>query len=71
MKNSEIPNPLIFNLGRIWQSASSGDWSEAVRLCDFAYEIGCKHSELKKIRNAALKQDIDLVDKNLNKILNW
>ena len=71
MKNRELPHPFIFNLGRIWQSVSCGDWSEAERLCSFVDEIGLEHSGLKSIRNAILKEDIDRVNKSLDEILGW
>lgn len=70
-KNKKLPGPLIFNLGRIWQAATSDDWSEAERVCDLIEETGFDSARLKRVRKAILKEDTDRVDKQLSKILGW
>ena len=70
-KKKKLPDPLIFNLGRVWQSALREDWGEAERLCDFIEEISGGRDDMKSIRKAVLKEDADRVDKQLSKILGW
>ena len=70
-KKKKLSDPLIFNLGRVWQSVSCDDWGEAERLCDLIKEAPDGKDITKHVRKAVQEEDIDRVDKQLSKILGW
>ena len=77
---TDIPPPnnvFIFNLGRLWQEASSERWEDAMCLYGFIEEIthptlAEKYSKnLEKLQIAIESQDCNAVDSVLEKILKW
>jgi len=67
----------IFNLGRLWQEASSEHWGKVMYLYEFIYEV-TDHVLLKKFSKSLKKLQIAIemencndVDKALRKILKW
>lgn len=70
-KKKKLPGPLIFNLGRVWQSALREDWREAERLCNLIEEVSNGKDITKHVRKAIRKEDTNRVDKQLDKILGW
>jgi len=70
-------NVFIFNLGRLWQEASSERWEDAMYLHGFIQEIthptlAEKYSKnLEKLQIAIESQDCSAVDSVLGEILKW
>jgi len=70
-------NIFVFNLGRLWQEASTERWDNAMYLYEFIQEITHnvlleKYSKkLMKLRIAIERKDCNSVDKTLEAILKW
>ncbi len=76
--DTQLPNEIfIFNLGRLWQEASSDHWEDAMYLYRFIQEttpspLTEKYSKnLKKLQVAIEREDCSDVNRVLEEILKW